>query len=128
MKRRPPRSTSTGTPFPDTTLFRSEAGREITGDPVDERRRHALPATPRRPVGERRAALAVTEGRNGEQLLLHGAHLLHHARIEVEASRLTIFLPTGRPAGQVGLPRPEAVRVGNECVITFKSRWTPNNK
>src|SRR3546814_7755216 len=64
-----------------------EAGREITGDPVDERRRHALPATPRRPVGERRAALAVTEGRNGEQLLLHGAHLLHHARIEVEASR-----------------------------------------
>src|SRR3546814_8995026 len=81
-----------------------EAGREITGVPVDERRRHALPATPRRPVGERRAALAVTEGRNGEQLLLHGAHLLHHARIEVDASRLTIFLPTGRPAVQVGLP------------------------
>src|SRR3546814_16949529 len=114
MKRRPPRSTRTDTLFPDTTLFRSDLGREV--ELV-------------RPLGHVLADDFALEGGldagghvlAGGIVRRHDVELLHALLVQqhAEAHRVLVILPRGREE------RSEERRVGKESVSTCRSRWSP---
>src|SRR3546814_16018331 len=109
MIRRPPRSTRTDTLFPDTTLFRSILG--CRGP---------------------RAALRPAPGELG---LLTDASLVLPPQLYRRSSREAP--PDLRQAGSEAFfksamsspfcPRSEDRRVGQECVRTCRSRWSPDH-
>src|SRR3546814_19775741 len=117
MIRRPPRSTRTDTLFPYTTLFRSTAAAERR-DPVS--RRQSLKA------GDHRD-LPLIE--TSDQILRLDTL---DARLAVHLVGMDRDLPTQPGAGlhAPGLPRQrhkssDERRVGNACVSTCRSRWSP---
>src|SRR3546814_17272676 len=124
--RRPPRSTRTDTLFPYTTLFRSI---EVSFP----RRRHDIscgsfggrPGSGVRGAGNisnRRARLASQLDELRKTLAL-GLQLRPERLDEIEDEGPQALgigeLPARLPAGW----RPEARRVGNECVRTCRARW-----
>src|SRR3546814_17182065 len=96
MIRRPPRSTRTDTLFPYTTLFRSAPGE-------DERERPARHGDGRDREGRRQHHQAADDPYPSTQRALGEP-------IRDEAARQQ---------------RSEERRVGNECVRTCRSRWSP---
>src|SRR3546814_15336656 len=137
MYRRPPESTRTYTLFPYTTLFRAIAQKQRE-PPVDEALRErgvervGQPAfeilgllNPARSVGDPVAAL----GNEAER-----AHRCDAAGELVDVA-LDIVEPGEAARKPVGVDHPvaggaplrsEARRVGNECVSTCRSRWSPH--
>src|SRR3546814_20771117 len=110
MIRRPPRSTRTDTLFPYTTLFRS-GHRLLAGDrgQFGRRRLHLL-----RILGgfaDAHVDHDLVDPRNLHRILV--AELLDQLLANLV---LVDVLHTGRS---------EERRVGNECVSTFRSRWSP---
>src|SRR3546814_12384729 len=99
MIRRPPRSTRTDTLFPYTTLFRSKLSRrDPTSLPENLPRRHNVPAM------------------DNFRLPAPRGHKRTPVSIDVTVNGI-LNLVDGR--------RPEARRVGKECVSTCRSRWPP---
>src|SRR3546814_19731686 len=120
MIRRPPRSTRTDTLFPYTTLFRSRAGRaehrggRIVGDDlclVELRRRGGEP---------------LLQPRLRPLLVVAATALLQCHRVDHRGDVLSVVVPQRREDPRV--PRSEERRVGNECVSTCRSRWSPSNE
>src|SRR3546814_18491880 len=119
MIRRPPRSTRTDTLFPYTTLFRSAEAAHLRIHLADarqdqHRRLHARDAE-----------------------LLEHVVAVHVGQVEIEQDDVVIvelaeieafFTQIGgvdvEPLGRGSAER----RVGNECVSTCRSRWSPGNK
>src|SRR3546814_20472956 len=136
MIRRPPRATRTDTLFPYTTLFRSPA---VEGHAVHDRR-HAVLAdaeedlAPARLLGahhagagDRRAGVPGEVGPAADQAgdglgerLQHLARRLPGGHGVVEPEGGQRLPPAGAPLGV----RSEERRVGEECVSTFRSRWS----
>src|SRR3546814_12977841 len=114
MIRRPPRSTRTDTLFPYTTLFRSVF--ELQVDAVMFRFVRHLEHAHRHP----RLEAVERVGRVRRQLRLQ---LRECPGTQQRAQALPL------PQASVGLvfgpPRSEERRVGNECVSTCRSRWSP---
>src|SRR3546814_18273489 len=115
MIRRPPRSTRTDTPLPYTTLFRSPQAR-CSFD------LHALPHCALvgfvdRPSGEVRKAVFEL----GPEF--RGPVFEIRFRLRNDQTGLN----NRRPISIGKRTRTEERRVGNECVSTFKSRWTQYN-
>src|SRR3546814_13549914 len=106
MIRRPPRSTRTDTLFPYTTLFRS-AGAPA---PLHRRRAHHL-----------RQGLA-----EGEELTLPWlpAREGEDGKAGQEAPERAADAEEGEAGGR-DEERSEERRVGQECVSTCRSRWSP---
>src|SRR3546814_15307809 len=104
MRRRPPRSTRTDTPFPDTTLFRPLEGRA------------GQAALPRR--GDDRARGAQTLARDRRVRRDEPGQTQVHGQTR-DLLNLVV--------GEIGrdLNRSEERRVGKECVSTCRSRWSP---
>src|SRR3546814_13208355 len=109
MIRRPPRSTSTDTRFPYTTLFRSAGG----DDALVELQQLRL------------AALA------GDFQFVGG----HELRLACRHPHLALLGHAGQALGQLAddlllvaaqlVERSEERRVGQECVSKCRSRWSP---
>src|SRR3546814_20307667 len=99
MIRRPPRSTRTDTLFPYTTLFRSPDEEEQDRGAYGRWQAH-------------RARQAGSEGREGQRNPDREAYHRRDRRARA------------RPAP---CARSEERRVGNECVSTCRSRWSPYN-
>src|SRR3546814_14522466 len=112
MTRRPPRSTRTDTLFPYTTLFRAAFAAvraevdEVVGD--------------RAPTIDDLRAMPLTLGAVNEVLRMWppgpAAPRMSIAPSEVHGMEI--------PAGRL---RSEERRVGQECVSTCRSRWSPYN-
>src|SRR3546814_16888115 len=103
MIRRPPRSTRTDTLFPYTTLFRSPRIAHAAFDPDAL----GLVILEHLHVEAAEADHGIARGRSGQ--LDHAPH------------PFIVRFPT--PFGASF--RSEARRVGNECVSTCRSRWSP---
>src|SRR3546814_17867813 len=103
MLRRPPRSTRTDTLFLYTTLFRAMQRPFLL-----PRQQRLAPADPA-PDNE------IEDGREEDDERGCGDHAAHHPRSDRD------------PACRARSGRSEARRVGNECVRTCGSRWTPEN-
>src|SRR3546814_13422722 len=112
MIRRPPRSTRTDTLFPYTTLFRSRRARTDDGDTLAGRLdlgHVRAPAHGERGVGD--VFLHRTDG--------------HRTKTVVEgACTFTEAILRAHTAADFR-QRSEERRVGNECVSTCRSRWSP---
>src|SRR3546814_20393743 len=110
MLRRPPRSTRTDTLFPYTTLFRSfdtnPAGlqRAFQGLPGQGLHQHLLR------VEHEVAAVGAVQGTGLDQ-----------GKVGNESAHFRAMLDEADQLGQ----RSEERRVGNECVSTCRSRWSP---
>src|SRR3546814_12163636 len=102
MIRRPPRSTRTDTLFPYTTLFRSILGQAVAGDVETGGRRFG-------------------HGGNSDWLWLRRLDMVWHP---VSAGRTAGQTAAGLPSGRKW--RSEARRGGEECVRTWRDRWSPN--
>src|SRR3546814_14786226 len=105
MRRRPPRSTRTDTLFPYTTLFRSGESRRA----CFETRLQALGGAPQHEVFLRSAKGLP--------------HPEEHGRA-VARARVSTCLREAE-AASLRRRRSEARRVGQECVSTRRSRWSP---
>src|SRR3546814_12467216 len=125
MIRRPPRSTRTDTLFPYTTLFRSDFanyrgrhGGDFADRPGETRRayrqdgraaRRRLSEKSPRPAGRVRKPARRVEALNRSPATLFG-----------------LLLASGLPdAMTTAIVRSEERRVGQECVSTCRSRWSP---
>src|SRR3546814_17771492 len=138
MRRRPPRSTRTDTPFPYATLFRSLRGREqpVAGEGGEaEAGLHAA---------ERVCEFAVMVGREveivhrtgdveigiGIEPLDERAALMTEIALDLKL-RLAEVVDQVRAvlqvAAELAVPRSEERRVGKECVSTCRSRWSPDH-
>src|SRR3546814_19533849 len=128
MIRRPPRSTRTDTLFPYTTLFRSA----LVARPAPCPNAHSCP----RPCRVPRTAFRQTRGRAGCPLLVQLArnrelHLARQLRVLAFLSPFDL-VPQGRATvstlwrtiGQHDSSSAER-SVGQECVSTCRSRWSP---
>src|SRR3546814_13213585 len=120
MIRRPPETTRTDTPFPYTTLFRSDVGR------AEEEHEGALPQT---------------EPRDADRQHLGDGHGWEEGEQRGEPGRIEVEGLSGRHRGQheddlVGEAdeehvdrrsrvRSEARREGKECDSTCRSGWSP---
>src|SRR3546814_20829395 len=104
MNRRPPRSTRTDTLFPYTTLFRSDALRELLTERQIEVLRLLSQGKPNKSIAR---DLNISEG----TVKIHLAAIFRalDVRNRVEAV----------------VARSEERRVGKECVSTCRSRWSP---
>src|SRR3546814_18726561 len=100
MIRRPPRSTRTDTLFPYTTLFRSDDG--LGSNDMNL------------------TAQFVHIGHSGQ----NGSLILYRFWKERRTWRLSFRMPMPVP---VCAGRSEESRVGDECVSTCSSRWSPYN-
>src|SRR3546814_17738331 len=125
MIRRPPRSTRTDTPFPYTTLFRSVAREQLRVLEIrlgEERALDAAAAVLQRHERLRLAALADAAHLAGDD---HGGF-----RPPAAAFLLRAVVLAGGPQ-RVELAevaaRSEERRVGEECVSTCRSRWSPSH-
>src|SRR3546814_16441434 len=117
MIRRPPRSTRTDTLFPDPTLFRSTAG---TGARTGATRWRADFAV----IGW--MAIGVTGGgASGE-----GARGGTRSSTQVSRVAVSGATPgeTGNGLGSAAGTREVQGRVGLECVIRLRCRWSPANQ
>src|SRR3546814_20965556 len=120
MIRRPQRSTRTDTLFPYPTLFRSAAAHVMIGNgdgtfSAGERLDLAAPAATVQAVG------AVIEDVVGDENV-------DIVAVSAGAAEVRIFPSEG--GGTFAEPisiavRSEERRVGNECVSTCRSRWSP---
>src|SRR3546814_11519418 len=112
MIRRPPISTRTDTLFPYTTLFRSST--------VPDKALDGAPLT-----------ITVTDGARGVETAVVARFLTPPAAdLATLAGILGIALLGGlilnlMPCVLPVLSRSEERRVGKECVITCRSRWSP---
>src|SRR3546814_20636774 len=117
---RPPKSTRTDTLFPYTTLFRSrwswaalDPGSDGRGNPVEQLYRLFI----RRiilyivSIGSAMTAFLASEGSRRQRKRAQTANHL-------SATAFRLFETPGRP---------EARRVGKECVSTGRSRWSPDH-
>src|SRR3546814_14051466 len=110
MIRRPPRSTRTYTLFPYTTLFRS-----LNRNDSDSGVRHLIPNDP--------GARAVQQPRLGGS---GGAFAKKDDGTAFQALEDGQALPNPLVARRGDIAkRSEERRVGNECVSTCRSRWSP---
>src|SRR3546814_17674724 len=107
MIRRPPRSTRTYTLFPYTTLFRSEVVQKYTVDFHEVMRTFNV-----LPPGIEPAATAHII----EQIEMIRQIIDNGYAYEVNG---TVYFDVEK--------RTEERRVGNECVSTCRSRWSPSN-
>src|SRR3546814_11325609 len=116
MIRRPPRATRTDTLFPYTTLFRSRLGNggESFGPAVAEVHQRGD-----RILRDLTAATAVG-GRDRPQHDAAGPVL----QLAGDAPGELLADAVGARDGRLVL-RSEERRVGNECVSTCRSRWSP---
>src|SRR3546814_12173720 len=106
MIRRPPRSTRTDTLFPYTTLFRSNL---VSGEPCAKDPLHLIGVDRHRDLGLD----------DGEQALAE--RLVGHpddCAVDDAGDRHDLGFDFGRS---------EERRVGNECVSTGRSRWSPDD-
>src|SRR3546814_12553619 len=114
MIRRPPRSTLTDSLFPYTTLVRSVAGHDVEGHAAEDFgvrvvAEFELPCNEEQLLVGVGAALVVVQ-------VLHGAQRLHVV--------LAVAVAVEAAGHEVGA-RSEERRVGEECVSTCRSRWSP---
>src|SRR3546814_19971633 len=136
MIRRPPKSTRTDTLFPDTTLFRSQCGKGPDRGAVAEQRHGVVRSVCLDDRPDRRVVA-------GEELVARCAS--RHPEIEIADQPVADALDVGAHriavrahldvAGgdliQSGLyddleaTRSDERRVGQECVSTCRSRWSP---
>src|SRR3546814_13446237 len=115
MIRRPPRSTRTDTLFPNTTLFRSRARRQLYMSYAEMRRMHGV------------------EQINAPSMFLkeippeHIVETRPRAQIVRPAFATRDYGrgPGGRGYGEAG-ERSEERGVGTECLRTCKYRWLPD--
>src|SRR3546814_12884621 len=107
MRRRPPRSTSTATLFPSTTLFLSleDQQQQETLGLNEARQRHAVCDK----------ALSVFDAQWLDKRVRLGLG-------QVALDELPDWLVQKDKALEL---RSEERRVGKECVSTFRSRWSP---
>src|SRR3546814_12056444 len=108
MIRRPPRSTRTDTLFPYTTLFRT---------------RHPAP-TPRRVLLVYREKSEIRHS-SAEP---HGIDLIEavvRCRQRIVRFKRAVVFRFARTASKSTQLRSEERRVGQECVSTCRSRWSP---
>src|SRR3546814_21143339 len=126
MKRRPPRSTRTDTLFPYTTLFRSRLARA-----PEEVAAHGALAGAADVLGHHEAAQWLVGRRPGgvepqrpAERQQGGVDREAAAGGEGHALGADRPLALDRPEEEV---RPEERRVGNRCVRTCRSRWSPNH-
>src|SRR3546814_19880252 len=108
---RPPRSTRTDTLFPYTTLFRSL--RHLLGVHRDKAVVHPV-------AGERRAMVGAAALR--DLVLMVREDQVLPARVNVDRIA-QMLLDHGRAFDM----RSEERRVGQECVSTCRSRWSPSH-
>src|SRR3546814_16504266 len=116
MIRRPPRSTRTDTLFPYTTLFRSH--------------RRLVETEIRRKLPQDRSKLAPEEQQpRGEEIGKRRFDFPKPIQVGDVAAALDreneVVRRLGAPAPTA---RPEERRLGNECVSTCRSRWSPTHK
>src|SRR3546814_11163264 len=111
MIRRPPISTRTDTLFPVTTLVRAQIAAGTVTDNVDERR-----------LCEQRiqGVFAVSEPRGKRMLGCESVTDRGHHRAETVAEMRAQIVERVDA-------RSEERRVGQECVSTCRSRWSPSN-
>src|SRR3546814_10953671 len=110
MIRRPPRSTRTYTLFPYTTLFRSTV---CKGCPAPAPRRHFVISL----VGDRCVSAKIEQAGTPISIGREARMFAIDVRWAVIAESV---LPPHAPRD-----RSEARRVGKECGITCRSRWSP---
>src|SRR3546814_16921689 len=115
MIRRPPRSTRTDTLFPYTTLFRSWlTDKTVTFTRIPAKAAGDDPMT-------NMMAVVGTPGGEFKPILgpkiKGGPQFSPSAFPLIRATRLSDWI--------IGLARSEERRVGNECVSTCRSRWSP---
>src|SRR3546814_14493332 len=120
MIRRPPRSTRTDTLFPYTTLFRSSE--QEMPDEDDKKTAKPAEAAGKAPEGPAGEVSASEEGGDADQDAMMAEWEAMAAEGEAE--------PEGEAAPEAAAPaaraaRSEARRVGNDCVSTGRSRWSP---
>src|SRR3546814_20413027 len=109
MRRRPPRSTRTDTLFPYTTLFRSD--------------RPAMVARSRAVAAQLNKGVTDLLKKNGVKVFTGHARLHGGGAVAVtgEGGGTQVLLA----AHTVLATRSEERRVGEECVSTCRSRWSP---
>src|SRR3546814_18492593 len=110
MIRRPPRATRTDTLFPYTTLFRSR----------NERRR-SLSVAQRTTGADRGRQMALCRGRTDAAAHCSGFQRRKASRLDLSHHRLA----GGRFHSSACAGRSEERRVGEECVSTCRSLWSP---
>src|SRR3546814_13017928 len=134
MIRRPPRSTRTDTHSPFTTRFRSHA--QANGDVSGARRftrRHASMLLATFAVSSCAGSTMLrADSLAGERASASvGAMTPEAGRALFEEARSSVLPKAGfrsRIALRDGvLNRPEERRVGNECVRTCRTRWSPTH-
>src|SRR3546814_11801419 len=108
MIRRPPRSTRTDTLVPYTTLFRSDGTVQGMMDLMGIKYTHS---------GLASSVIAIDKQLTKQTLVPHGIPM--PGGMMVESQSLYSADPLPRPY------RSEERRVGNECVSTCRSRWSP---
>src|SRR3546814_11900350 len=113
MIRRPPRSTRTDTPFPYTTLFRSEALDVLRTTPGFSDRRCEVDVAGHLKVSADHGAMGIVL-----------SNLLNNA-VKFSESGDVIRIAAGEEDESV---RSEERRVGKECVSTCRSRWSPDHE
>src|SRR3546814_13912817 len=133
MIRRPPRSTRTDTLFPYTTLFRSLGAVQLGAEVAEVQRRIEAAVAAVLQEGAHRIAEEAEIARRlppvalDEEQALPGRHkefFGHRAipRKVPERHRLRRSETRRRSGPRGRRPRPEARRVGKECVSTCRSR------
>src|SRR3546814_18372963 len=120
MNRRPPRSTRTDTLFPDTTLFRSRVYPAYeTAQELDLKRKiqlgRGLP-----PIYDR-AALGLSDA---DRARFEAEGIKPHWRFRLDHDSAIEWDDLIRGPQHFD-PRSEERRVGNECVHSCRSRWSP---
>src|SRR3546814_16401945 len=114
MIRRPPRSTRTGTLFPYTTLCRSGQGQD-----AERRRRRAARIAAAQARGDIAREGIFLERREHRRRIGRGQRLRGAVQLAVEGADRLEHLHLRH------LVRSEERRVGQECVSTCRSRWSP---
>src|SRR3546814_15741052 len=112
MIRRPPRSTRTDTLFPYTTLFRSDL------------------SAPRPLAMDAEAGFLLLEDfgdRTFTRALKDGADEAELYRLATDTLIALHQRWGGEDAGLLSYDRSEERRVGNACVSTVRSRWSPDH-
>src|SRR3546814_17949656 len=119
MRRRPPRSTRTDKLFPYPTLFRSRSG----GQPV----------APQHLGHSGDVVILDVLPAVGKKLCRCGSHfslstiMVRRRSSSSQSSFLLLAKRKPRGAGFAPPLRSEERRVGNECVSTCRSRWSPSH-
>src|SRR3546814_11112606 len=130
MIRRPPRSTRTDTLFPYTTLFRSE-GREVFRHAVTKMSEVILEALEATGLTAEdidwfvphQANKRIIDG-TARKLGIDGDRVV--VTIDEHANTSAASIPLALSVA-VGDNRSEERRVGEECVSTCRSRWSPDH-